>query len=135
MAVLFFFSYQINFVWESLHAVYLYEGHDFSARKYVRMVGYVSAVDGLFIVVVYLFISLLWRTPSRRGEITKGQAIAACALWLVMAAVLEYEKVYVLREWSYSAHMPTIFGIGMSPLLQLPLTGLVTLLIARKILS
>ena len=36
-------------------------------------------------------------------------------------------------RWSYSAFMPTIFGIGISPLFQLLVTGWISLFITRKI--
>lgn len=132
---LFFFSYLMNFVWEALHAVFLYEGHDFSAEKYVRMVGYVSAVDALFILAVYFFMSMLWRDLLWMRHMNKRQAAVAWAVLMGVAALLEYEKVHVFREWRYNTLMPTIFDIGLSPLLQLSVTGLVTFRITRKVLT
>lgn len=134
LVLLFFFSYLMNFVWEAVHAVYLYEGHDFNAEKYVRMVAYVSAVDGVLILAVFFLIALLWRDLSWLSHMNKRHVMAACGVWTVVAAVLEYEKVYVMGEWRYKTLMPTIFGIGISPLLQLGVTGLATFWIARKAL-
>ena len=52
--ILFLFSYLINFVWESFHAVFLYQDHNFSSQKYVLMINYVSIMDGLLILGMYL---------------------------------------------------------------------------------
>lgn len=48
-SILFFmfgFSFLLNFLWEALHAVYLYQRHDFGASNYVPMLLYVSSGDG-----------------------------------------------------------------------------------------
>jgi hypothetical protein len=51
-----------------------------------------------------------------------------------IAAIIEYERVFISEVWSYNAHMPTLFGIGLSPLLQLSVTGLITFSLTRAIL-
>jgi len=53
---------------------------------------------------------------------------------LMLAAAIEYRKVVVLKAWSYTPLMLTIFGIGISPLLQLSITGLVSFWLTKRIL-
>lgn len=50
---------------------------------------------------------------------------------IILAAVIEYRAVFVLNRWAYLAAMPTVFGIGLSPLFQLAVTGAVALGSAR----
>ena len=57
----FAFSYFLNFFWESFHSVYLYNGHNFNAVKYVSMISYVSIIDGLLILGMYFGVSFLWK--------------------------------------------------------------------------
>ncbi len=130
----FLFSYAANFIWESLHAVFLYEGHDFNAEKYVRMISYVSGVDGLIILGIYLFIAVVWRNILWLKEMNKKQGLAVFLLGMVIAAMIEYRKVFLVKAWTYNPLMPTIFGIGMSPLLQLSMTGMLALWLTRRLL-
>ena len=128
------FSYMANFIWESLHAVFLYEGHDFSAKKYVLMVSYVSLVDGFLTLGIYLFVAALWRDMAWIQEINRKQICTVLVAGLLLAAAIEYRKVFVTGTWSYNRLMPTIFGLGLSPLLQLSSTGLWAFWLSGKVL-
>jgi len=37
-----------------------------------------------------------------------------------------------LGRWKYAAAVPTLFGIGISPLAQLALTGIISLIFIKK---
>ncbi len=131
---IFAFAFLLNYLWESYHAVYLYAAHDFNAEKYVRMLSYVSAVDGSLILAIYLFLSLLWKDMLWLRKMNRRQAGVAFAAGLSIAAAIEYRKVFVLKTWSYTPLMPTVLGIGVSPLLQLSVTGLMSFWLTRRIL-
>ena len=131
---IFVFAFMLNYMWESYHAVFLYEGHDFSAEKYVRMVTYVSMVDGALILAIYLIISVLWKDVLWLQKMNRRQIWTAVAAGLAIAAAIEYRKVFVLKTWSYTPLMPTVFGVGVSPLLQLSVTGLVSFWLTRRML-
>jgi hypothetical protein len=135
LAVIFIVSYLLNFVWESLHGVFLYKGHNFDAKRYVRMVVYTSAVDGSLIVGIYLFTAFLWKDILWLQKTRRKEVYTVLILGLVTAALIEFRKVLILRTWSYNNLMPTVFGIGLSPLLQLSITGLLTFWLTRKILN
>lgn len=131
---IFIFSFMVNFVWESLHAVYLYEDHDFNARKYVLMVSYVSAIDGFLILRIYLLIAALWRDVAWLREMNRKQICTVLIAGLLLAAAIEYRKVFVTRTWNYNRLMPTFFGLGLSPLLQLSSTGLWAFWLSGRVL-
>jgi len=132
--LIFICSYTVNFVWESLHAVFLYEGHDFNARKYVPMVGYVSLIDGFLVLGIYLFAAALWRDAAWIQEMSWKKIGTILIAGLVLAAAIEYRKVFVTRAWSYNSYMPTFFGLGLSPLLQLSMTGLWAFWVSGRVL-
>jgi uncharacterized membrane protein YidH (DUF202 family) len=131
---IFAFAFLLNYFWESCHAVFLYARHDFNAEKYVRMVSYASAVDGFIIIGMYLFVSGLWRDLFWLHRMDRKQQYAAGLTGLVVAAMIEYSKVFVLKAWSYTPLMPTVFGIGLSPLIQISVTGLLAFWLTRRLL-
>jgi hypothetical protein len=130
---IFVFAFLLNYLWESYHAVFLYEAHDFNAEKYVRMLSYVSAVDGSLILTIYLFMSLLWKDMIWLRKMNRRQAGVVFAAGLIIAVFIEHRKVVVLKAWSYRPLMITVFGIGLSPLLQLSSTALLAFWITKKI--
>ena len=136
LVLLFIFisSYLVNFVWESLHAVFLYADHDFNAMKYVRMVNYVSLIDGFLVLGIYLFVAVLWRDVAWIQKINGKQICTVLIAGLLLAAAIEYRKVIVTKAWSYTRLMPTFFGLGLSPLLQLSMTGLWAFWLSGRVL-
>lgn len=48
-------------------------------------------------------------------------------------AFSEWYNVHVLGSWAYSEHMPTIFGIGVSPLLQWIVVPLAVIWLMRRL--
>ena len=131
---IFIFTYMVNFIWESLHAVFLYEDHDFNAMKYVRMVSYVSLIDGFLILGIYLFVAVLWRDVAWILEMNWKHVCTVLLAGLLLAAVIEYRRVFVPKAWSYARLMPTFFGLGLSPLLQLSMTGLWAFWLSGRVL-
>lgn len=134
ITLIFLFSYLLNFVWESYHSVFLYIGHNFESLKYVPMIGYVSMIDGFLILGMYLGVFLLWRNPLWINGINKLQATVFVILGLVIAWWIEYKAVFLLQRWSYNSLMPTVFGIGLSPLVQLSITGLMAIFLTQRLL-
>ncbi len=84
-----------------------------------------SVWDALIITGVYYLID----TPSRKNRYTL--AVAACIL---IAIFIEYRALNEGR-WAYSQLMPTLWGIGISPLIQLPLLALVTYEMTLRVIS
>lgn len=102
-----------NLVWENAHGV-LYD-HVIPGWVYLR-------AAGGDVLLVALGIGLAW--PARR--ISDRAHVAASAVLLAVIAVVVERAALAEGRWGYTDLMPTIGGIGLSPLLQLPLTGLAT---------
>lgn len=131
---LFSFSFLFNFLWEAFHAVYLYQRHDLEATVYIPMVFYVSTMDALIILSLYIGISLMWWNFFWLKVFSKLQIILFCIIGILVAALIEYFSVFYYHRWSYKPDMPTIFGLGISPLLQLSVTGFLSVWLAKEIL-
>ena len=132
--LVFLFSYLFNFVWESFHAVFLYNGHNFDSLNYVPMISYVSSIDALLVLGIYGLVALLWRNPLWLKHMGQKQAFVVLGAGLFVGAFIEYRAVFLLERWSYNALMPTIFGIGLSPLVQLSATGIVAMWLTQRLL-
>ncbi|PIN81872.1 hypothetical protein COV11_00765 [Candidatus Woesearchaeota archaeon CG10_big_fil_rev_8_21_14_0_10_30_7] len=132
--VLFVFSlaFILNFVWESYHAFSLYKGHDLVASEYLRIMTYVSTVDGLLISAIFLSGCFLWRKDIcwiKNYDFSK--ALYTIILGFIIASIIEI-KALIFGHWEYSELMPTLFGMGLSPLVQLSITGAITFYVASK---
>jgi hypothetical protein len=134
IALAFAFSYLLNFVWESVHSVWLYGGHDFGADQYVRMVCYVSVVDAFIVLGIFFFISLAWRNAFWIKRMNSMHVLVVLLIGILVSGVVEYRAVYVLKEWQYGPNMPIILGIGLSPLIQISVTGLLALWLTGRLL-
>ena len=131
---LFTFTFLLNFLWESLHSVYLYEGHDFSSLRYVNVMVYVSMIDGLLVIVMYLITAAIYRKIIWLQDIVHKYIFTFISFGIIITTVIEYRALYVLDKWSYTELMPTIFTLGLSPLVQLSITGIIALLLTRQVL-
>jgi len=98
------------------------------------MISYVSTMDGLFILGMYLLVALLWRDAFWIRRMSQRQAFVLLGAGLVIAAVIEYKAVFLSDKWSYNAFMPTVFGLGISPLVQLSVTGILAVWLTRRLL-
>lgn len=132
LAVVFLFSYLLNFVWESWHGVFLYEEHNVAAAKYVLMMNHVSVMDAVIITGMYFVTALVSKDIFWPKEWYGARIAVFLVIGVFVAVVIEYMAVYVLRAWSYNAFMPLVLGIGLSPLLQLSVTGVLAIYVARR---
>lgn len=81
--------------------------------------------DGLIIAaaaVVAVAIAGLWRRAFWPAFLL---SLVATAAFIELRALSQ-------GRWSYAESMPTVFTIGLSPLIQLPLTGTLAVLIAWR---
>ena len=130
---IFVFSYLFNFIWEAYHAVFLYANHDFSASQYVMMLSYVAMVDAITILGGYFILSVVWKDFFWVKILNRKQVLVFFLSGLITATLGEYMAVYVLNKWKYNSLMPMIFGVGLSPLIQLSMTGLLVLWLTKRL--
>lgn len=102
---MFLIAFFLNVAWEFVH-VRLYTTA--VTRAYLL---WQSVKDALWISLAYLLAPNVY--------------VFALGL-LVFAYVVELHATRTGR-WAYGPHMPRVFGVGLSPLFELPVTGLLTL--------
>jgi hypothetical protein len=129
--VLYVSAFTLNFCWESWHGL-LYEAHqELAASVYVPMMVRMALLDAISVIGMHLFTTLfarklVWR-PSGRS------LVVFCLAGALPAWAVEFVSVNLLHLWSYTSAMPMLFRVGMSPLLQLPLTGVAGVVVARAV--
>lgn len=114
-------AFVLNFVWEKLH-MRLYNIAAIPTEPWLILMR-ATFWDATMITSVYLFID----TSSRAKR-----NILSALICLGMAIFIE-QRAMVEGRWEYLPTMPIVFGMGLSPLIQLPLLAVVTYEIVRKI--
>jgi hypothetical protein len=122
----------LNLLWEVAHSM-LYDWDKpplvNNIYKYIpRIIGFATLLDA-----VWIFTFLLWNSLLQSGfqwlyDPTRGDYLVLVILGIIYAIVIEVIAV-VFNMWSYNRYMPVILGIGLSPLLQLAFTSVLSLYI------
>ncbi len=109
----------MNLLYELSHSLLYKTCLEAPLKKYVYLMCKATVFDGLSIAVFY-FLGF-WLFP-------KYFLIAFFVTALLFAYVWE---IYSLKvgKWEYSAAMPIVFSVGITPLIQLALTGLLSIYI------
>lgn len=128
---LFAISFLLNFLWESFHGAFLYSMGGFDIQSYVLLMGRCAVVDGLLILLIYGIVALVWKNIFWLRSPNAPQIAFFSAVGVFIAVFIEYRALFITHAWRYSELMPTIFGIGISPLVQLVVTGIVSLYASR----
>lgn len=91
----------------------------------------VSLKDALMAAAVFLAIGFLLRNWQWAKSFNRGWVM----LWIVLPvwqATVEYYSVYIAQRWAYAEAMPLIFGIGLSPILQMLILPSIAILLIRS---
>ena len=111
-------AFVLNLVWE-IAQVRLYTIWAEADRLSVAWALFHCSVGDVLIALALFALTgiVLWRAdwPASRPR-TGGVMVVAGAL--AFTAWSEWYNVYRAGNWGYTTSMPTIFGIGLSPLLQ-----------------
>lgn len=133
---LFCCAFLFNFLWESLHGAFLYESIGaLSSKAYVSLILYATFVDALLIVVMYGLTAFIFKDSSWMERKERFPWILFIFTGFLFAIWIEVRAIFIFHSWKYNSLMLTIFGIGVSPLIQLVITGIVAIVIAHKISS
>ena len=77
-----------------------------------------SIGDVLISLAMYALVAVVLRRPNWPASRPWTGGVIAVAGALAYTAWSEWYNVYRAGSWSYTASMPLVFGIGVSPLLQ-----------------
>lgn len=122
---IFFIAFPINLLWEVIHSQ-LYETCLKSPlKKFIPLIIGASLKDGFFISLFYLITVFAFNNIN----ILASQFQLLAFMLLALSFSFIDEKISLkLGRWQYAKTMPKVFGIGLTPLLELAVTGILTFL-------
>lgn len=129
VVVLFIAAFLINLLWEVSHSL-LYNWNLFPLKNdiyfYVPRILRAALGDAITISIMF-FINCIFRKGFYWINSIKGKDyLAFIFLGLIFAIGVEINAM-MNNLWSYNEYMPLVLGIGLTPLIQLALTGIVSL--------
>lgn len=125
--IIFSVAFILNAIWELLHYRLYYDLSGIPQYPHLLLA---TITDALIITAIFLVISLRNKNPSWIKKPRKSDYFIIILLGLFIAAFIE-TRALTIGRWAYKEAMPTILWIGMSPLLQLATTSVLTLVIIR----
>ena len=129
MLIIGFIALFLNVIWEFSH-YFLYI--DLSGiPKYTHLI-IASFTDMLIILGIFTIISLKNKNTNWIKNPGKFDYLMVILLGLIVAIFIEVKNLN-LGRWEYTATMPTLFGIGISPLIQLAFTGIISLIFIKQV--
>lgn len=119
-------GFLINFFWESLHSQLYEKCLSLPLRKYLKRIIEASFADSLTITGLIVFFTYICNVEEPGNSLTALISYAAISLFIAY-----FYELYALKKelWNYTDRMPTFLGAGITPLLQLAVTGIITFLL------
>jgi hypothetical protein len=119
----------ISLIWEFLHFPLYY---DLTGIPKILHIITASFVDVFWIFLIFAIVSLINGSIKWIKKPNKKDYFLIVIFGLITAILIEIINLS-LGRWAYKEIMPVIFGVGVSPLLQLATTGVLSLLILKKL--
>lgn len=126
IAKIFLVAFFLNLLYELAHSLLYKTCLNITLQKYVPLIIKASFYDGAWIALIYLAVYL----PFGNKNIIDNYF--QIALFFIISILFAYFwELYSIKNkrWEYSSKMPLIFGVGVTPIFQLFLTGFISLLI------
>ena len=111
-------AFALNLAWEIAHVRLYTIGMEADGLRIAWSVFHCSLGDVVIALAMFALAGIvLWRADWPVSHPWAGGAIVVIGA-MAYTVWSEWHNVYRAGNWSYAASMPTIFGIGLSPLLQ-----------------
>ncbi|MBS3085654.1 hypothetical protein J4225_03135 [Candidatus Pacearchaeota archaeon] len=119
----------LNIIWEFSHYQFYIDLTGIPPTTHLIIA---SLTDVFLIGLIFMLISLINKSPKWIDKPGLKDYTFIIIFSLIISTIIELYSVSRGR-WAYTSAMPTIFGIGLSPLIQLFTTGIVSLSLLKLI--
>jgi hypothetical protein len=123
----------LNLAWELAQLPLYMIFREGSPAAIAFAVAHCTAGDVLIAAACYGLAALATRSARWPIESPLPGGMIAIAAGIGYTAFSEWLNVSVRGSWEYAPAMPTLYGVGLSPLLQWLVVPAVTLLIVRRV--
>lgn len=126
MFQIFLISFLLNLVWEVNHSALYKTCYELTFKKCMRLLTVMSIKDGFWISLFYTITVFVFDSANPILN------IAQFVLFIIISLGFSFidEKISIKKErWKYTEEMPIIFGVGVSPFLELAVTGAIAFFI------
>lgn len=127
-------SFFLNLLWELSHSL-LYNWNasplQNTVQFYVPKILISSLGDVMYFFIILLVVSLFKKGFYWISKPDKKSYILLIVLGIIFAFFIEV-KAKMLGLWAYNQYMPLLFGIGITPLLQLAVTSFLSLYLVNN---
>ena len=113
----------LNLIWEFSHS-FLYINLTGISKFPLLLLA--SFTDMIIISIIFLIVSLKNKNLDWIKKPVKLDYILIIILGLLIAIFIELAALRI-GKWAYTELMPTIFGIGLTPLVQLFITAIISI--------
>lgn len=127
-----FFIFTTNFFWE-ISQMFLYNDHTDGPLNFIWVHIKASLGDVIIFLLIYALGILISQNRNWFLKKSKAKYFIASLLGFALAVIIERYALSISR-WTYNDLMPVIpfFKVGLSPILQMILLPVVTLLYLNK---
>ncbi len=130
--ILFAIAFFLNLLWELWHSRLYETCHTMPLDRYVKLITVMSLKDAFWIISFYGITVLLFQNTA----IFEKPFQLTAFITLALAFSFIDEKISLTRgRWSYAKEMPTILGVGLTPLFEVAMTGITSLVIVSRLIS
>ena len=130
-------SFFLNLFWEILHSL-LYDWnippHENNVYFFIPIILLATLGDVFYILIIFLLWSVVKKNVSWILIPKSNDYIALSFFGIIFALFIEIKAKYY-NSWYYNQFMPLVFGIGLTPLIQLSITSILSLYIINKYLK
>lgn len=121
-------GFALNVLWEFIHSRLYTTCLEQPWKKNAPLLLMMAAKDTFFILLFYAMTVLVFKT----GDITNNPVQLAAFAAFALAFSFIDETISVRRgRWKYAPSMPTAAGVGVTPLLEIAVTGIATFYIVN----
>lgn len=82
-----------------------------------------SVKDGVWISIFYLVTFFMFRSVN---PLDNWMQVTVFAIVALMFAFIDEKISVTMGRWEYGPKMPLVYGVGITPLLELAVTGILT---------
>ncbi len=128
--VLWAVAFFLNFFWEVWHSQLYTTCLPLPLPKVIRLLTGMSFRDAVWITLSYALSVWIFGTAN---PFTNKVQLIVFVVWLLLFSWVAEVWALKNKRWEYAPSMPIVFGVGLSPFVELAITGVASISITLVI--